>query len=164
MRQKHTRSCGCLVFFVSTAQATKHGGRRDPEYRIWKHMKSRCGNPHDLCYHQYGARDIFVCDEWLHDYARFIADMGHRPSPEHSIERINNNGPYASWNCKWATRKEQANNKRNNVFATVGGRRLTIPQWAETIGVPVSRLRWLMYHRGMTPEQSVTTTMERVRG
>jgi AP2 domain len=89
-----------------------HGLRHSPEYGIWCGIKKRCYNKNCRQYNDWGGRGIKVCDEWLNSFISFLEDMGPRPSPKHSIERINNSGNYEASNCKWATASEQASNRR----------------------------------------------------
>ena len=98
----------------------KHGGRKTDEYRIWRHMRTRCENKNSPAYKWYGERGIKVCEKWL-EFKAFYEDMGERPSKEHSIDRINVNGDYEPSNCKWVTIKEQQRNRRNNVIYTYNG-------------------------------------------
>lgn len=108
-----------------------HGLRKAPEYNVWNGMKHRCHNPNYSGYPKYGAKGITVCDRWRNSFADFYADMGPRPSPQHSIERIDNSRGYSPENCRWATLTEQANNKRR----TIRIRGKTISEIAEETGV-----------------------------
>lgn len=89
-----------------------HGLGSTPEYRAWYNMKSRCYTAKLPAYKNYGGRGIRVCDEWLHDFPQFLKDVGKRPSPKHSLDRINVNGNYEPSNCRWVTKDIQIRNTR----------------------------------------------------
>ena len=134
LRSGHTKSCGCWRHHCLTTHAKTHGLRYSPEYPVWHVMKQRCTNPKCTGYKNYGGRGITVCKRWSL-FENFIADMGPRPSPDHSIERKDNSGPYSPENCVWSTRKKQARNKRNNRFLTHGGETLCLTDWSERTGI-----------------------------
>lgn len=140
----HVTSCGCAHKEACAAAlrrtATKHGLRHTPEWLAWKNMRDRCYNPKHASYHRYGGRGITVCDRWRHDVTAFVADVGLRPSPEHSLERIDNDGPYSPENCRWATRGEQASNRRTNRMLVWGGQSRTMSSLAREFGLSVQLL------------------------
>jgi hypothetical protein len=114
-----------------------HGDSKTSEHNTWSHIKARCYNKKNKSYPRYGGRGIKVCDRWLgsNGYVNFLADMGRKPSPEHSIERVWNDGDYCPENCKWALPQEQARNKRNNVYLTHDGETLLLIEWADRLGI-----------------------------
>lgn len=136
------KSCGCFRRergVIQGRSTAKHGMYRTPEYAVWSSMRQRCMVPTNKDYAQYGGRGITVCDRWS-SFVNFLADMGKRPTPEHSIDRKDNNGPYSPDNCRWATRKEQQRNRRCNRLLTLKGRTASIAAWAEELQIPWVRL------------------------
>lgn len=110
------------------------------EYRAWIGMIARCTNPKNRSWHRYGGRGIAVCARWM-VFENFLADMGLRPSVDHSLDRIDNNGNYSQDNCRWATRDVQNRNRCDNVWFELDGVRRTLTDWAAKIGLTVPALR-----------------------
>lgn len=139
------RSCGCLWIARQGDRARKHGGKNSKLYSVWQGMRRRCGSLKADPKRAYFARGIRVCDRWK-DFENFRNDMGDPPSASHSIDRIDNNGPYAPENCRWATRDQQFANTRRNRFIEFDGQRMTIAEWAKVTGLRpktiASRLRY----------------------
>lgn len=156
LRQGRTNSCGCLKFTCCKT----HGCYSLPEYTTWRHMRLRCNEPDYPQYPDYGGRGITVCDRWQNDLALFLKDMGTRPSPQHSIDRIDNDGDYSPENCRWATPTEQARNTRANRLLTYQGETLCLSAWAERTGLGCSTIRERLC-RGWS---TVRTLTQPVRG
>jgi hypothetical protein len=118
LQNGHTQSCGCWQRRRAGDANRTHGfasGHIAVEWNAWSRAKGRCFNQSNPAFDRYGGRGITMCDAWRDDFAQFMRDMGPRPSADHSLDRINNNGDYAPGNCRWATRAEQSRNKRNNI-------------------------------------------------
>lgn len=148
------RSCGCLSRDTTSKVLTKHGGSKTPEYHVWLGIKSRCQDPKDKGYVNYGARGITVCSEWSgpDGFSAFIRDMGPRPHPKASIDRIDNNKGYSPDNCRWASRREQANNRRGNLRLIHRGIEYTGSEFARTFGFKPSQVHnWA--RKGLGPEE-----------
>jgi hypothetical protein len=156
LRKRVTKSCGCLSLDMLRARSTTHNQASTREYAVWRAMLHRCFNPRATHFDSYGGRGITVCDEWRRDFSRFIADMGPRPVGG-TLDRRDNNGNYTSDNCRWATRAEQANNKRSSHLITWNGETHTICEWATLIGVTKSALSQRLVKLHWTVERAMTT-------
>lgn len=135
LRSKNTKSCGCLNRELAAKRLFVHGMSKSHEYYSWAHMTGRCHNPTDKDFKHYGGRGITVCDKWRNSFVDFFNDVGKRPSPELTIERINNNHGYNPNNVRWANRHAQANNKRNNYKITLHSHTMTLAMWAKFTGI-----------------------------
>lgn len=137
LKNGRTTSCGCLrderVSESHLTHGHSSGGGFSLTYRTWGNMLQRCLNKNNPAYHNYGGRGIKICNRWLR-FENFLEDMGERQKGM-TIERIDNNGNYEPGNCRWATRKEQCNNKRNNHFLTFNGKTKTVVQWSEIYNI-----------------------------
>lgn len=146
LRTGQVRSCGCLLQSESQLTNASHGeaGRNtSPEWLTWMGMKKRCGQKsHDRA--RYYDRGISVCTRWAFSYENFLADMGRKPSPAHSIDRINNDLGYEPGNCHWATSREQARNKRNTIAIDIGGVSMLLTDWVDQLGIPGTSLTRLV--------------------
>lgn len=143
----------------SRARNYRHGyktaGKYSSEYSIWMNMRARCANPNSNRYEMYGGRGIRVCARWREDFLNFLNDMGRRPSLDHSIDRMDNDGNYTPENCRWATRKEQCRNRRTSRFLSFRGEEKTLAEWCEITGLPVSTVH-ARIKSGWTPDDALT--------
>ena len=146
LRAGKSKSCGCVT--------RTHGMRFTREYEIWTSMKQRCGNKNHQFYHHYGGRGITVCDRWLDSFENFFLDLGPKTAKGYSLERVNNNLGYTPENCKWATQREQTNNRRVTVFITARGKTMSQAEWARELGVIPETLGYRRRH-GWTDDQII---------
>jgi len=139
-----TKSCGCFSRKIAGDRLRiankKHGMYNTPEYNAWSSLKKRCINPKHKSYKDYGGRGIKICDSWIKNFENFLEDMGLRPGPTHSIDRIDVNGDYHKDNCRWATKKEQSRNQRNNVLIYYEGKIKCLGEWSEILNIHYSVL------------------------
>ena len=152
LRAGRTQSCGCQRRRTNPIR----GVDGMPEYMAWQNMKGRCLNPRNGSYQNYGERGITICDEWLHSFRTFLDDMGHRPSPLHTLERIDNDDGYNKSNCKWGTRGEQMRNNRRTRLITFNGTTLCATDWAAATGMEEGTLRRRL-NLGWSIERALTT-------
>lgn len=109
----HTKSCGCFRQDTTSKRVYRHGYSHTDTHNIWQGIKQRCFNPKRENYERYGGRGITMSLEWKNSFEQFLKDMGPRPSKQHSIERLDNNGNYEAANCTWILSKHQSSNRRN---------------------------------------------------
>lgn len=148
-----TQSCGCYQREWASKNAYVHGFKGTPEYASWRGMHARCNNPNNKSYPGYGARGIRVCAEWS-DAARFISDMGPRPLRA-SIDRVKNNEGYSKGNCRWGTKKQQAENRRTvKTFNIDGVEYRSRVSLAMAFGVNIGTLR-MRLAQGQSPAEAV---------
>lgn len=134
---KKNISCGCISKYI---KHKTHGMSKSLEYKTWIGIKERCYNVNSPSYHQYGGRGIMISKNWMSSFESFYNDMGVKPSINHTIERIDVNKGYSKENCIWATKKQQANNRRSSYFLTYKGITKTRSEWADLINVNIRTL------------------------
>lgn len=141
-RSKQCNDCGILdgAAIRAMPERSKLPGsdRQRPEYKAYLGMIARCDDPSRKFYYRYGGRGIGVCDRWREErtgFANFYADLGPRPGPGYSVERVDNDGDYEPGNVKWATKTEQARNTRRNHVIEIDGRAQCIAAWAQELGI-----------------------------
>ncbi len=156
----HTRSCGCK----SSALKTKHGKSFTPEYRAWLELRKRCTEETHPQWHDYGGRGIQVCARWLEEdgFENFLSDMKTRPTPQHSIDRKDNDGNYEPDNCRWATKTEQARNRRSTVNVKWNGEERCLASWAEFFGVTRQALCQKIKRAGVNAAMQYYLPLDRV--
>lgn len=143
-RSPYCRSCA-----ISVQRRTHNESRpltRTPEYTAWSSMRERCLCTTHRSYHRYGGRGITVCLRWRRSYALFLKDMGRRPTPAHSLDRLDNNRGYSKANCRWATKTEQSRNCHTNVRLTLDGQTMCIKEWSKLVTVKLCTIYYRIAH------------------
>lgn len=152
LKSGSTVSCGCYRIEHLLKSCKTHGMSNRGIYEIWKGMRQRCLNPKNPNYKYYGGRGITICSRW-NNFANFSADMGRRPSPKHSMERIDNNKNYEKSNCRWATSTEQCGNRRTSRLLSYHGRTQPMCAWQKELGFSRHLIQQRL-KRGWTIEQT----------
>lgn len=151
-----SQSCGCATREAASARMKKHGSSKSPEYSSWLNAKARCHNQSHPRYPDWGGKGIAMCERWRASFENFLADMGKKPSPKHSIDRIDGSKGYEPGNCRWATPKEQSENRPGwSKFITFNGETKTVTEWAKRVGLTRESLRDRL-KTGWSVEQALT--------
>lgn len=130
---------------------------KTPEYSSWQQAKGRCFRENSPDYHRYGGRGITMCVRWRESFEAFLSDMGQKPTPDHSLDRKDNNDDYRPGNCRWATRKEQQNNLRTSVIIAYNGELKTLKQWCEHLGLKYTLIYTRLFKLKWTTEKAFIT-------
>ena len=146
-------SCGCLA--KAGHFKRQHSACYTPEYSAWNNIKGRTANPNHKSFKDYGARGIKMCEEWMNSFSAFLEHVGHRPSRNHSIDRIDNNLGYIPGNIRWSTRKEQQRNRRCTKNLTFNGETHCLAAWSEKTGISYDAL-CRRVRDGWSPERALT--------
>ena len=144
-------SCGCYLRELVTTQSTTHGLSGSPEYKAYHSMLKRCSDPKLHNSHRYAGRGITVSEDWLICFENFYRDMGDKPSPSHQLDRIDNDLGYSADNCRWVTPKENARNRDNSIYVSVGGQEITLKDLAVKLNIKYLTLYW-RYCKGYQDE------------
>ena len=158
------KSCGCLkrkTDAENLAKAHKHKMSKTPLYNVWQNMKSRCYNENDTRFADWGGRGICVCDEWRHDFMAFYDwAVTHGYSDGLTIDRIDNDGNYCPENCRWATMKEQENNRSNSRLFTMNGKTQTLALWCDEYGQSYKTIYKRIFVLGWDFEKAITSPID----
>lgn len=139
LRNGEAKSCGCLTTDqLNERRGVTHRMTGQPTYMAWAHMRQRCTNSKTRRWARYGGRGIAICERW-NSFDNFYADMGPKPSDNHSLDRINNDGDYEPGNCRWATKSEQNRNHSANHMVTYKGRRVPLVTAIEMSSTGINR-------------------------
>lgn len=157
------RSCGCIKKQQDRINLTanhSHKMSKTRLYHIWQNMKSRCSNPNNQDYQRYGGRGIAVCKEWENSFSEFMKWANKSGYSETlSIDRIDFNGNYEPNNCRWATPKQQSNNRSSNHLVTIGKETMNISQWCEKYGIKLSVIRGKIRRNPKKPIEDIISEL-----
>jgi hypothetical protein len=152
LRYGLSKSCGCY----RRERPITTGLSGHPFYKIWRGMISRCDNLEHPAYRLYGALGVYVCERWKNDLLAFAGDIGPRPGPEYSVDRIDPDGPYSPDNCRWANPTTQQNNRRTTVYVTIGEETHRVPEWLQIFHISRSTYTGRR-QRGMSARDALAT-------
>lgn len=159
-----TTSCGCYRTEALSARSILHGMRKSPEYTSWALARARCYRPSCPVYPYYGGRGVRICARWQEPkgqgFLNFLEDMGRKPSPKHSLDRIDVNGDYCPENCRWATQTEQSRNRRTNILLTYNNKTMCSTEWAAEVGLAAECIRYRK-EQGWSDEKTLTTPVRK---
>ena len=169
LRTGNTQSCGCYNAELIKASHTTHGLSNHPLQRVYSGIMTRCYNPNNKSYKYYGARGVYVCDEWKTSYSAFVKwcfengyehDLLPNGHSRLSIDRIDPNGPYSPENCRFDTYLEQANNKTNTRYITFGSETHSIAEWGRITGIKSCTIAYRLAH-GWPVEKALVTEVRK---
>lgn len=164
IRTGHTQSCGCL--HAESIQRTlcihghsRWGQKKSPEYCTWVNIRSRCNNPKAAGYESYGGRGIKVCEAWNAStgFPAFLRDVGKKPSPDHSLDRIDPNGNYEKGNVRWILKSKQAQNTRRTRLITFDGQTLCVAEWERVLGFKAGTIARRIDVSGWSEHKALST-------
>lgn len=150
-----TKSCGCMKKIWIGETSRRHGKTKTSEYQSWTCMKRRGSKKYPFA-HNYADRGITICDRWRNSFEDFLSDMGPKPTPKHTLDRINTDGNYEPGNCRWATMKEQCNNKRDSMVYTHNSETKSLLDWCEQMKIPPGTV-YARIHMGWDVIRAFTT-------
>ena len=167
--QGKVNSCGCIRREMVVDRNTKHSssrrGNQTPEYVVWRSMKNRCNSDDPRVAANYKNLGIKVCERWQ-SFSNFLEDMGNRPSPMHTLDRIDGSDGgtlgYTKENCRWATYKEQANNRRSTKLVEMNGKSQSLKQWCEELNLSYGTILARVYQHGWGYERALTTPVRTI--
>jgi hypothetical protein len=152
VKRGNIKSCGCLSKESYKTTVTEEIKKTR---KSWESMKTRCLNPKDLRYKNYGGRGVKICDLWKNSFKNFLDDMGERPEGK-TLDRINTDGNYEPSNCRWSSNREQCNNKRNNIFISHQNKTMSLMDWCRSLNLRYRNALYL-HNKGLSLEEIILT-------